>query len=90
MKPVLDCLLALKERSMINFGSSVSKAADERRKALSDPKYQRACSPLSPGWTHFRSLFLSSIRMSSSNNILILGYSHIKDCVLRTTFEVYV
>ncbi|CAO2840209.1 unnamed protein product [Amaranthus hypochondriacus] len=48
MKPVLDCLLALKERSMINFGSSVSKAADERRKALSDPKYQRACSPLSP------------------------------------------
>ncbi|XP_021857174.1 kinesin-like protein KIN-14P isoform X1 [Spinacia oleracea] len=48
MKPVLDCLLALKEHSMPNFGGSVLKAADERRKALSDSKFQRACSPLSP------------------------------------------
>ncbi|XP_021759176.1 kinesin-like protein KIN-14P [Chenopodium quinoa] len=48
MKPVLDCLLALKEHSMPNFGGSVLKAVDERRKALSDSKFQRGCSPLSP------------------------------------------
>ncbi|KAL2931373.1 Kinesin-like protein KIN-14P [Bienertia sinuspersici] len=48
IKPVLDSLLALKEHSMPHFGSSVLKAVDERRKALSDSKFQRACSPLSP------------------------------------------
>ncbi|KMT11160.1 hypothetical protein BVRB_5g110900 [Beta vulgaris subsp. vulgaris] len=48
MKPILDCLLALKDHTMPHFGSSVLKAVDERRKALSDSKFQRACSPLSP------------------------------------------
>lgn len=49
MKPILDCLLAFKDHTMPHFGSSVLKAVDERRKALSDSKFQRACSPLSPG-----------------------------------------
>ncbi|KAL9243421.1 hypothetical protein vseg_017311 [Gypsophila vaccaria] len=48
MRPILDCLLALKERTKRHFGSPVYKTADDKRHALSEIKFQRSYSPLSP------------------------------------------
>ncbi|GMH03949.1 hypothetical protein Nepgr_005788 [Nepenthes gracilis] len=42
MKPVLDCLLALKAQSLPQLGHTVSMAGEDRQKVLSDSKFLRA------------------------------------------------
>ncbi|KAH9621130.1 hypothetical protein KSS87_023802, partial [Heliosperma pusillum] len=48
MRPVLDCLLALKDHTKRNFGSPGNRIVDDRRQALSEIKFQRSYSLLSP------------------------------------------
>ncbi|XP_074278788.1 kinesin-like protein KIN-14C [Silene latifolia] len=48
MRPVLDCLLALKDHTKRNFGSPGNRTVDDRRQALSEIKFQRSYSLLSP------------------------------------------
>ncbi|XP_074317211.1 kinesin-like protein KIN-14C isoform X2 [Silene latifolia] len=48
MRPVLDCLLALKEHTNRHFGTPYYRTLDDRRQALSELKVQPSYSPLSP------------------------------------------
>ncbi|KAK9668805.1 hypothetical protein RND81_13G088100 [Saponaria officinalis] len=48
MRPIIDCLLALKEHTKRLFGSPVYNFTDEKRHVLSEIKFQRSYSPLSP------------------------------------------
>ncbi|KAK9714117.1 hypothetical protein RND81_06G072500 [Saponaria officinalis] len=48
MRPILDCLLALKDHTKRLFGSPVNRTVDDRRQALSEIKFQRSYSLLSP------------------------------------------
>ncbi|KAH9625572.1 hypothetical protein KSS87_009925 [Heliosperma pusillum] len=48
MRPVMDCLLALKEHTKRQWGSPVYKTMGDRRQVLSEIKFERSYSPLSP------------------------------------------